>query len=511
MSGLTVAVLVPSARPPAWIAGVIERLARSDGLHVDVFVDGEERREKGPLAYRAYERLDGLVFGHGRDALAATDLNGVRPRAAAEIGVCDVILQLASTETVELVSSSRHGVWVLRHHDSGGRRSDPPLFREVESGEVYCTTLEAHLRGGERRILYRSCGRPDRTSLRRTRSQAYWKASGAIVRAVAALGAGGPWYLDSRPTSTGEAAPERQPPSAAVVARHVAAVALGVLGRRVRQLVLRKVWLVATRSRIGPSGFVTLDPSTSEQFADPFLFEHGGHTHLFFERYDEHARKASIAHVLLADSSGATTTPTSVLAPAYHVSYPFVFGFGREIFMLPESLENGTVDLYRAVEFPHRWALERTLLRGVRAVDPTLVEHGGRFWLFVNVAEPGAAIDDELHVYFAPSLAGPWLAHAANPVVSDVRRARPAGRVFRIGGDLVRPSQDCSRGYGRAVVLNRIDVLTPEDYSETPIARIEPTWSAGLIGTHTYNSTERVEAVDGQRFVLRLPRPARRR
>ena len=204
-------------------------------------------------------------------------------------------------------------------------------------------------------------------------------------------------------------------------------------------------------------------------------------------------------------------TSRSVLAPDYHVSYPFVFRYGPGIFMIPESLEKRRVDLYRAVDFPHHWTLERNLLSGIRAVDPTLVEEDGRLWLFVNVAEPGAAIDDELHVYVATSLEGPWIPHLENPVVSDVRRARPAGRVFRADGSLVRPSQDCSRGYGGAVVLNRIDVLTPEEYAETPIARIEPTWAPGLIGTHTYNATARIEVVDGRRYVFRLSRAARRR
>src|SRR5438477_2180231 len=289
------------------MAGVIERLARSDGLRVRVFVDECERRQREPFAYRAYERLDALLFGRGHDALAATGLSGA-PRRAVEMGACDVILQLASTETAGLVSSSRHGVWLLRHHDSRGRRSDPPLFREVERGEIYCTTLEAHLRGGERRLLYRSCGRPDRTSLRRTRSEAYWKAGGAITRAVAALAARGPSYLDSKPASTGEAESMGRPPTVADVVRHVAVVAFGVVGRRIRKLMFRKVWLVATRPRGGRSNFVTLEAPASEQFADPFLIEDGGQTHLFFERYDDRARKGSIAHVLLADSPGAATT-----------------------------------------------------------------------------------------------------------------------------------------------------------------------------------------------------------
>jgi len=143
------------------------------------------------------------------------------------------------------------------------------------------------------------------------------------------------------------------------------------------------------------------------------------------------------------------------------------------------------------------------LLTGVRAVDPTLLEDGGRLWLFLNVAEEGASVDDELHLYTSLDLAGPWVPHRDNPVVADVARARPAGRVFRRDGELIRPAQDCSSGYGRAVVLNRIDVLTVDEYRETPIGRIEPSWAPGLVGTHTYNSTAQVEVVDGFRFVRR--------
>ena len=39
---------------------------------------------------------------------------------------------------------------------------------------------------------------------------------------------------------------------------------------------------------------------------------------------------------------------------------------------------------------------------------------------------------------------------------------------------LYRPTQDCSRHYGGAVVIQRIDVLTTEWFHETPVARIEP-------------------------------------
>jgi hypothetical protein len=92
--------------------------------------------------------------------------------------------------------------------------------------------------------------------------------------------------------------------------------------------------------------------------------------------------------------------------------------------------------------------------------------------------------------------------------VTDPGRARPAGRVFRRAGVLIRPSQDCVRRYGEAIVLNRVDVLSPTEYRETPVGRIEPDWLAGLEGTHTYTFDSRYEFLDGYRHVGRMRRPA---
>jgi hypothetical protein len=133
-----------------------------------------------------------------------------------------------------------------------------------------------------------------------------------------------------------------------------------------------------------------------------------------------------------------------------------------------------------------------------------------RLWLFVGMAEHGAAPDDELHLFSSTALLGPWEPHPANPVVSDVRSARPAGRIFRYGQDLIRPSQDCSRRYGHAIVLNRIEVLTTSEYRETAAGRIEPDWFPRLLATHTYGFGERVEVIDGKRAVARSPFGRRR-
>jgi hypothetical protein len=244
--------------------------------------------------------------------------------------------------------------------------------------------------------------------------------------------------------------------------------------------------------------------------ADPFPIEVGGRHFLFVEDYSHAARRGAIS-VSEAEPGGAWSPPRRVLESEYHLSYPFVFEHDGAIYMLPETSEAGRVELHRAVAFPDRWRLERVLLDGVTAVDATLHVEAGLLWLFANVVE-GQEDRGQLHLFFSPSLGGDWRPHPRNPVVTDPARARPAGRLFSRGGDLIRPGQDCARGYGEAVVLNRVDVLSRSDYRETPVERIEPDWLRGLEGTHTYTFDSRYECLDGYRHVgrLRIPRPAGR-
>ena len=108
--------------------------------------------------------------------------------------------------------------------------------------------------------------------------------------------------------------------------------------------------------------------------------------------------------------------------------------------------------------------------------------------MFVGVLPPEAMEATVLLVYHADSPLGPWIPHALNPVAVDVHAARPAGRVFERGGRYYRPVQDGAPHYGHAMTIHRIDVLTPTEFRETPVERIEPNWDPGIIGTHTLNA-----------------------
>jgi hypothetical protein len=194
-----------------------------------------------------------------------------------------------------------------------------------------------------------------------------------------------------------------------------------------------------------------------------------------------------------------------VLVAPHHLSYPFVFAHGGEIFMIPETSSVRRVELYRAVDFPHEWRHEATLLDGLVASDATLLAHGDRLWLFVGVAVPHGTMLDELHLFSATELRGTWRPHPRNPIVSDVRCARPAGAIQRWGTRLVRPAQDGSRRYGGAISFREIDELSEAGYSEHEIAQLAPGDLGDARATHTYACDARFEAIDLRRRVRRPP------
>jgi hypothetical protein len=168
--------------------------------------------------------------------------------------------------------------------------------------------------------------------------------------------------------------------------------------------------------------------------------------------------------------------------------------------MLPEMSASRSVELYRCTHFPDQWVCEKTLMRDVTALDTTLFEYEGRWWMFVNLAEDmGNSTWDSLHLFYADSpLSETWAPHPLNPVVADVRSARPAGRPFLRDGQLFRPSQDSMLRYGHSLRLNRVDRLTVNEYEETSVETLVPPQGTDIIATHTLNFSEKWTVIDIQ-------------
>jgi hypothetical protein len=230
-------------------------------------------------------------------------------------------------------------------------------------------------------------------------------------------------------------------------------------------------------------------------FADPFIFAHERRNFIFCEEYPYATGKGVLtAFEILADGKVSAALP--VMEQDWHLSYPQVFARDGEIWMIPETCAANRIELYRATRFPDDWTREAVLIDNVRASDATLVEHGGRLWLFATIAEDGLSSWDALHLYYSDSLLGPWTAHPANPVLIDAGAARPAGAMFMHNGALWRPAQDCSRGYGGGLALCSVDRLDVQEFRQTVRARLKPPPELRAHGAHTLNCAAGFEVID---------------
>lgn len=203
--------------------------------------------------------------------------------------------------------------------------------------------------------------------------------------------------------------------------------------------------------------------------ADPFMIRAGGMWHMFFEILPEEVAKGVIG--LASSGDGLKWNYRQVvLEEPFHLSYPCVFEFEGEHYMVPESLQDKSVRLYKAVDFPTRWEHACNLLEDVELVDCTPLHHEGRWWLFAGCGSPPCRADT-LRLFHAEHLTGPWLEHPQSPVISENPMiARPGGRVVAWDGRLFRFTQDCHPRYGLRVRAFEIHELTVDGYRESSAA-----------------------------------------
>ena len=179
----------------------------------------------------------------------------------------------------------------------------------------------------------------------------------------------------------------------------------------------------------------------------------------------------------------------------WHLSYPHVFSCGEKIYMIPESYMGSEIAIFEAVSFPDRWKKVKTLKSNYVAVDSTVFEYEGNCWL-----QTLQLVDGHeyllLYVFENGELSKKPLC-----IATDDYNKRPGGKLFRYGGKLLRPAQDCTESYGCALNFYEVTKISIDTYEEHLIAKIMPEniysdFSAVPQGIHTYNWSERFEVID---------------
>jgi hypothetical protein len=534
---LRVGVFADSLHQPRWIVEALAKVAACDFAELSLVaiknrgqtpfsdsrngVPANGTRGLSPVLLRAYTKLDRLVFG-GTDWSEPRELDLLVPRSrrldidgcdaaewharVAELGL-DVAFALGNVDDATLEGFARCGVW--RYCFGEDQDIHEPLagLREVIAGApVVASGIRIHRGAGfDDRLAYQSYSRTFPFSLARSRDGVLPKSAEFIARALQDLHSSGPTWLEQS-TVPARDVPEQGFPGNVSLIRDLSRVGLRVARTTAEKYLTVGQWMLGFRFGEGEAlngsldGYFRLQPPKDRFWADPFPISRNGRHYIFFEELPFDAGKAHIS-VIEVHPDGRTSEPTRVLERDYHLSYPFLLEDQGQLYMIPETAHNRTVEIYKCVDFPRKWKLERVLMKDLWCADATIHRAGERWWMFANVGIDGGEVNDELHLFSSDRLMGGWKPHRRNPVKSDVRGARPAGRLFTHGGELYRPGQICTPIYGAGIAMHRVTKLTEHEYAEEEVRRILPAGSDGILGIHTINRAGPLSVTDA--FVRR--------
>ena len=440
---LRVGIFADHALQPRWVVEAFADVARSECAEIVALVaDGTP-----PRAARWW------TFGadHGKPV----DLRAHIAHTNLPQPDLDVAFALGGFDDARLDGIARLGVWRFQLD-----RRDESLTR---------VALAARLAAGDApRVAYESWGRTEMLQ----------KAAEFPLRALREAQRSGRAWLEQR-------RPAPQMPGQATISAPLLPTLRKSLRCGLEQAIAPEQWSLAFRfGALTPdlAGFTRIVPPRGRDWSDPFVLERNGHYYVFF---------ADTGHVAMLEVStdGRWTAPVRVLERDYATSHPFLLEHEGNLYLIPDTSRNRTLEIYRCVDFPLRWRRERVLFEGVRLADATFYRGADRCWMFAN-----GNFDDELHLFHARHLFGDWQPHLRNPVKSDARSSRPAGALYWRNGALYRPAQICAPQLGLSI--NRVLRLTPEWYAERQVERVLPGGDSGLLGLHTVNRAGELTVVD---------------
>ena len=139
-------------------------------------------------------------------------------------------------------------------------------------------------------------------------------------------------------------------------------------------------------------------------------------------------------------------------------------------------------------------------MNNVNAVDTTIFNYNDKWWVFTGMKENlGSSNSDELFLFHSDNpLSNDWESHSNNPIISDVRQARPAGKIFSFKDDIYRPSQNSSKFYGYGISVNQINNITKNEYQETIVTSILPNWDNNISRVHTFAYDDGLSMIDAK-------------
>lgn len=404
----------------------------------------------------------------------------------------------------EMLTLPRYGIWSFHHDDEMKYRGSPAAFWEIVNRDPVTGSvlqrLTERLDGGV--ILKKGYFKTLAYSYRENLDQVLFEASRWPAQVCKNL-MNGTGEIEAETTVT-EAPIYKTPTNFQMVYFFLIAFYEKLKLRFYNWFICEK-WDLAVLPRsienALSSNFLSnpfnLHLSTGNTFyADPFGIQNSKGIQILTEKFDY---KTGLGSLTSLNFSHGKKEEHSIkgLPNDKHLSYPYLYQEKGKTYCIPETLSANEIALYEAIQFPGEWKKVCTLVPSFRGVDATLFHWEGKYWLACTNEDDNPRAN--LFLFHSNNLMGPYTAHLLNPVKTDIRSARPAGTPFIINGKLLRPSQDCSKTYGGAIVLNEITTLTEHSFAENIVKTLGPLpGTAFAAGMHTLSQSGDFTLVDGK-------------
>lgn len=229
-------------------------------------------------------------------------------------------------------------------------------------------------------------------------------------------------------------------------------------------------------------------------YADPFLKEWNGKKYLFMEAYD---LVWSIGRIAVSEWNGKNfSKPRVIIKNPYHMSYPFVFEYRNELYMLPETGQNRTLELYKADnQSPYAWKKIKILSNDIMYADATIVLKNDIYYI---IAYEEGNNEWKTHVFILDM--DQLKINRIETVVMNENTGRSAGRTFKLNEDILRPVQLNTKRYGGGIIIEKINNLAPFSTSKIKTIEIDDlninNIEGDILGVHTLALDDELYIVD---------------
>jgi hypothetical protein len=537
---IKIGIILKSENVPLWIYRVIENIFSSEFAEIRVLIHNYEKIDRSvfikSIIYRHYKKLDRFIIRNRIDYNKIVNLSEIL-RGIIKISVnssfsknkldniyreismqnLDIILDFSSlTFNESYLKLAKYGIWQYRIDNTTVEKAISNVYwKLVKKDPVIEVVLRSsHSSLKKEIILYRSWIPTNFNSIHINLDHVYGLFLLIIQRLIKDIYLNGLKSLNDlniKYEKTGGVYDNKLviPPSNIMAFINMLIITFRYfLNHLVYKNKLK--WFLMYKFDINPfpdqsKSYKVLTSPEDRFWADPFVICRNNKIFIFVEEFFYSKNKGHIT-LLELDKSGNISQNEKILEKSYHMSYPFLFEFNNNFYMIPETYENKTIELYKCEEFPRKWNFVMNLMENILAADTTIFFYKNKWWLFASINESLNFPEyGELFLYYSNDLfTKGWIPHPKNPIVTDIRSSRPAGRIFIHENKIYRPSQDCSGRYGRAFNLNQIITLTETSYEEVLISKTEADWEPKLKGTHTYNFDKNFKVIDAYKFSRRF-------